>query len=319
LSNAPYPLQERIVRIGPQGDLFGIVSEPSEPSSRSLPFVVLLNAGSAYRVGPNRLHVSLARQLSAIGFRCLRLDLGGLGDSIAPNRARENDPYPATAFRDIDTTLKYLRSECGADRVVLMGLCSGAYFAFQSAARLSDPSLVESVAINPLTFWWKDGMSLDISPGRRIEAFHDVVTALFKPGKWLKLLSGRSKNGIKGVMRIVAGWWQMRSRKTARPAADASMDVLSSHPQEEDLPGDLERIAQAGRHLAFFLSREDPGYGLLRFHARRKSRALCRAGKMSVHFVEDADHTFTRRDWRRALGEAISEHLVRRYARRSQA
>jgi pimeloyl-ACP methyl ester carboxylesterase len=318
LAHSPHPFRERIVRIGSQGELFGIISESSVPSSQSLPFVVLLNAGSAYRVGPSRLHVSLARQLAAVGFRCLRLDLGGLGDSNASDPARENDPYPATAFRDIDTTLKYLRSEFGADRVVLMGLCSGAYFAFQSAAQLGDPALVESVAINPLTFWWKDGMSLDISPGRRIEAFHDVVSALFKPGKWLKLLSGRSKNGIKAVMQIVAGWWQMRSRKTARPVADTSTDVLSSHPQEEDLPGDLVRIAQTGRHLAFFFSRADPGYGLLQFHAQRKARALCRAGKMSVHFIEDADHTFSRRDWRRALGEAIREHLVRRYAQRGQ-
>jgi pimeloyl-ACP methyl ester carboxylesterase len=277
---------------------------------------VFLNAGSAYRVGPNRLHVALARQLATAGFPCLRMDLSGLGDSFAPDPARENDPYPATAFRAIDTTLKYLRSEFGADRVVLMGLCSGAYYAFHSAAQLTDPVLVESVAINPLTFWWKIGMSLDISPGRRIEAFHNVVTALFKPGKWLKLLSGRSKRGISGVIQILAGWWRMRSRKTARHVADASADILSSHPQEEDLPGDLERNVQAGRHLAFFFSRADPGYGLLQFHARRKARALCRAGKMSVHFIEDADQTFSRREWRRTLGEAISEHLLHRYTRR---
>ncbi len=181
-------LRERIVRMVSGQELFGIVSEPSEPVASQLPFVVILNAGSSYRVGPNRLHVSLARQLSSRGFRCLRMDLSGLGDSVASDPARENDPYPATAFRDIDAVLKYLRSEFGVERVVLIGLCSGAYAAFQCAVWLSDTTLVESVVINPLTFWWKEGMSLDVSPARRIQAFDDCLASLFKPKKWLKLL-----------------------------------------------------------------------------------------------------------------------------------
>ena len=58
------------------------------------------------------------------------LDLAGLGDSVCPDSTRENDPYPATAFRDIAGTLNHLQSQLGVRKVVLMGLCSGAYAAF---------------------------------------------------------------------------------------------------------------------------------------------------------------------------------------------
>jgi hypothetical protein len=34
---------------------------------------------------------------------------------------------------------------------------------------------------------------------------------------------------------------------------------------------------------------------------------------MNVSFVEDADHTFSRRQTRQALAQAIAEHLARRY------
>jgi hypothetical protein len=40
---------------------------------------------------------------------------------------------------------------------------------------------------------------------------------------------------------------------------------------------------------------------------------LCRSGKVSVHFIDDADHTFSRRCRRQALGQALAEHLARRY------
>src|SRR5207248_561102 len=123
-------VRESVLPIRDQPHLFGVVSEPPGAAPDALPFVVLLNAGSAYRVGPNRLYVSLARRLATHGFRCLRMDLCGLGDSITPHADRENDPYPATAFRDVGLTLKHLRTELGARRVVLMGLCSGAYAAF---------------------------------------------------------------------------------------------------------------------------------------------------------------------------------------------
>jgi hypothetical protein len=40
---------------------------------------------------------------------------------------------------------------------------------------------------------------------------------------------------------------------------------------------------------------------------------LRRAGGLSLFFLEDADHTFSRLAQRRALVQAITEHLGRRY------
>jgi hypothetical protein len=196
-----------------------------------------------------------------------------------------------------------------------MGLCSGAYFAFQSAARLADPALVGCVAINPLTFYWKEGMSLNASPAHQVQAYRDCTAAFFQPGKWLKLLSGRSKHGIAGAVRMLAGGLLGRAWPR-RPAPKEGGDVPDfplAHPDREDLPGDLDRIVRAGRHLACFFSRSDPGYGLLELHAGRKVNSLCRAAGMSLHFIEDADHTFSRRAARAALATALVEHLSRRY------
>ena len=79
-------MSERPVMIGADRNLMGIVCEPDGPWPASRPAMIMLNAGLIHRVGPNRLHVRLARELAARGFLSLRLDLSGRGDSD-PRRA----------------------------------------------------------------------------------------------------------------------------------------------------------------------------------------------------------------------------------------
>jgi alpha-beta hydrolase superfamily lysophospholipase len=303
---ASMPVQEKIVQICRQPDLFGILSEPT--SAAHGPLVVLPNAGATHHVGPGRLYVSLARHLAELGFRSLRLDLAGLGDSIVTDPVAENDTYPASAFRDIDITLKFARQELQADRVVLMGLCSGAYVAFQSAAQLVTGQLAASVLINPLTFYWQPGWTLESSPAARHSIVQYYLGSALQPKKWLKLLAGRTKIGFLGSLGILAQRFDPRHQSNGTDSGQANAAALG-HPVTNDLPGDLDRAVQSHRRLACFFAEGDPGFSLLMSSARRKVKQLCRAGKMSLHFIKDADHTFSRHASRQALLEAIAAYL----------
>ncbi|MEK6260649.1 MAG: alpha/beta fold hydrolase [Planctomycetota bacterium] len=308
--------RESAVRISTQPDLFGIVCEPVDSVANDLPWVVLLNAGSSYRIGPGRLYVFLARQLAMQGFRTVRLDFCSLGDSISPDSKSENDPHPATAFRDVELVLKNLQHRFDAKKIVLMGLCSGAYAAFQSAAQIQNPVLVESVLINPLTFFWREGMSLDVSPVRQLLSIHYYIGAAMDPTKWLKLLSGRSKIGVVGAIKIVLRKLRvLRLPKSAtrNDSIDGTHAVGPGHPREEDVPGDLDRIVRSGRTLAMFFATTDPGYSILTFYARRKVKQLRQSGRLNVSFIADADHTFSTRAARQKLSRSISDYLCRRY------
>jgi alpha-beta hydrolase superfamily lysophospholipase len=301
-------LRERAVRLCRQPDLFGILSEAvAPPPAAELPAVVLLNTGCAYRVGPNRLNVLLARRLAARGFRCLRMDLHGLGDSVTPDPAREDDPYAATALRDIDLTLKFMHRAWNSRRVVLIGLCSGAYAAFQSAIQLADPGLVHCIMINQNTFNLQKGMT----PGETL-ALNLSLVAVRRPGKWLKLLTGSSKLGIRGAIRVLLDCWRRRCQSWRPRPFDADAPA-PSHPKQNDLPGDLARIAERARRLTFFYARTDPGYDILTFYAKRSVETMCRTGLMRVRFMENADHTFSRRAPREALLQALVAELGDRY------
>jgi dienelactone hydrolase len=309
--------RERLLRISMRPDLFAILAEPEQPrpQAEKLPLIILLNAGCSYRIGPGRMHVLLARQLAAAGFRTLRLDLCGLGDSVASEAEAENDPYSPTAFRDIDLAIKFAQQHLGTTEVVITGLCSGAYAAFQSAAQFTSPALVESILINPLTYFWKEGMVLDTSTTRQLISWHFYLTSVLKPRKWYGLLFGKSHLGVRGAIRRLAKWPPLPN-SARHAAARYSLRTEYSHPEVEDLPGDLNRVASAGRKLALFCSSTDPGHFILMFHARRKANQLRRSGCLQVFFVNDADHTFSTRRARHDLSEAILAHLQGRYTAR---
>ena len=81
-------VEEQLCRFGADEHLFGILSRTSHSTERLA--VLIFNAGSVHHVGPNRVSVTLARNLAAWGFPCLRFDHEGIGDSVRRGGGREN-------------------------------------------------------------------------------------------------------------------------------------------------------------------------------------------------------------------------------------
>jgi dienelactone hydrolase len=120
---------EEIRYMGPNR-LFGILTRP--PGPRPDATVVMLNSGRVDHVGPGRLWVDLARSWARDGIGVWRVDLSGLGNS--PARAGRNPGvvYSPEALDDIADIASAV-SPRSSSAVVLMGLCSGAYHAVQTA------------------------------------------------------------------------------------------------------------------------------------------------------------------------------------------
>jgi pimeloyl-ACP methyl ester carboxylesterase len=258
------------------------------------------------------LNVLIARRLAAERFRCLRVDLSGFGDSRLEVDVDVNDVYPATAFRDVDLVMKQVEQRLGAKRVVLMGLSSGAYAAFQSAAQIPNRSLVESVLINPLRFYW----NATKSPSDSLFPFDFYRSVAFEKTRWLKLISGRSRIGVMGAIKVLGAnfrLWKLFGGCKDYSVTEAEKNGTFSHPLRDDLPGDLKKIVGLNRNLAMFFSRSDPGFHVLNYHAKRTADELQAAGKLKISFIEDADHTFSRRAAREDLIQAVAAHLRDRY------
>jgi pimeloyl-ACP methyl ester carboxylesterase len=275
-------------------ELVGICSRMRAEPQRG---VILLNAGSVPRVGPNRLYVPLARRLAARGDLVLRLDLSGIGDSPARPGSEENVVYSGHAIRDVVLAVDWVRRQ-GVHHVAVVGLCSGAYHAFKAAVAGAEIDTV--VPINPLTFFWVPGMPLDFAAFRVTEAAQRYGKSVRSAESWKKLLRGGVD--LRRVARVV----YERGRSIAEHRA---RDVLRRLrvPMKDDLGSELETLARRGVQMRFIFAGEDPGRAML---VEQGGGSVKRVSSIDV--IEGPDHTFTPRWSHPLLETAIVRAIVRK-------
>jgi alpha-beta hydrolase superfamily lysophospholipase len=284
------PVTEHAVHFGSDRHLFGILTTSNHNASR--PAILMFNAGSVHHVGPNRIYVALARHLSAAGFDCLRFDLESLGDSVLRGPGRENYPYPQTATADAGAALEFLKSR-GYERIVALGLCSGAHTTFHTGLQFAQYPIEELILINPMSFYWKEGNSLDTS--RRFEDAAAYKRSMRDPKRWMKLLRGDVN--MKRLMEVVAG--EARNKLRFR--------------EDPRLSSDLRKLVdEYQRPITFFIAEGDPGRDILMAGAPRTATRAMKQGAMRIEMIPGADHTFSQFKPRKELLGRLNAHLSRR-------
>lgn len=261
--------------------------------------VILLNAGAVGQVGPNRLHVILARRLAAAGHLVVRFDISGIGDSDPRAGSAENVVYSTNALADVGIAVDWVR-RAGAVRVAVVGLCSGAYHAFRAA--LAGQAIDSVVAINPLTFYYKPGMPLDFAAFRVAVDARRYQKSMVSGSSWRKVWRGEVD--LIRVAKVLL----YRARDTA---AHPLRDLLRRLrvPLHNDLGSDLDTLARRGVALRFIFAADDPGQGLLLEQGGAVVPRLVASGCLRMRIIAGADHTFTPRWTHPILLEAITEAI----------
>jgi alpha-beta hydrolase superfamily lysophospholipase len=305
-------LRESFVRFDAAGSrVFGILTE-SESVTGEAPLILLPNAGSSHHAGPNRLYVQLARALGAAGFRALRFDLPGLGDSILEPPAGENDSYFPATSSVIGTAIEILRNDRRAASFVLMGLCSGAHASFHAALDLPGAAIAESVLINPLTFYYKPGMPLD-SPMTGYREWRWYMRSVRRFDRWRKLLRGEAR--LSSIARAI--YRRLLDKLAIHASALTSRlpFVRAAATLPEDLGHDLRRIVRSGRKVTFVFSRFAPGYDLLMDRAGPAVQRYRKRGVIQLWRIDGATHTFEAKQARDTMIAELVAHLRKRYLR----
>jgi alpha-beta hydrolase superfamily lysophospholipase len=285
----PGRLREEVVRFGTADTIFGVLTQRPESiddSAEGAPALLLLNSGAVHHVGPNRLYVRIARMLAIHGITVLRFDLPGLGDSPVPVGEAENQPYPPWATETVSQAAGYIAKRFPARALHSAGICSGAYHSLKAA--VSGVPLRSIVVINPLTFFWKPGMSL------ATPAYQDTAemmryrrTGLSK-ASLLKLLTGKvDLANLAGILRRFA---LRRLRSAAR-----NMGRRMGIALQDDLVTELRAVQAHGTRMHFVFATTDPGHSLLREQGGSEVEQLINRGVITINFVEHSDHTFTPR------------------------
>lgn len=280
------------LRLHPE-DLFGILSEPGEGPTETTA-LLLLNTGREHRIGTSRMWVRLARRWAAGGFRVLRLDLSGLGDSPAREGAPEDRAYAPSAPADVRRAVRAL-IERGATRVAVLGLCSGAYWAIHAGAdRLP---LAGICAVNP-QLYWRPGdpeMGMHAGPLAAAHQMKRLGRSARSPRKWARLLSGRT--GAPAVVRTVI--LRFRMRPAYRQLRSRARLAIAELTRVAELPGPS---------LVVFAT-DDPGLTFLEAHEGGSFRSLQRGSGLRIETISGADHSFTAAGPRHRLEGLLEAHV----------
>jgi pimeloyl-ACP methyl ester carboxylesterase len=267
-------VNEEVIVFGQAARLVGVVTSPRDTAvDAGSCGVILLNAGRIHRVGPNRLHVKLARQLAAKGFTVLRFDFSGMGDSGA-----RTDHLPIDQSRIVETreAMDWLGATRGFQRFILAGLCSGATAAFQTA--LVDSRVAGAVIMNAR------GRPTGTRDSLR------AYTRKFRRYYWKMLLSN-PRSGMKAVRRGMSqdtlgqrwdGWKQRwRERGQARPQAN---------PRR---PHRIPLLIGRGVNLLFVYSQADVGLDYFHVGLGDALDGLLSTGHLQIEVIPETDHVFT--------------------------
>lgn len=276
---------ERTQLIGPRQQLVGVVTEPVAPEpGAQRPMVVILNSGIIHRVGPNRLGVLLARALAGLGFSVLRFDLSGIGDSEP--RADAKAPLEA-ALADIREALDWAEERLGANRFVLVGLCSGADHAVIYSG--GDPRVVGAVLMDPT-----------IPPTAKFR-LRRVVRRLTRLDLWRRVFTGKAS----AWQRVLAPAW----RGAADEARPRTGPDLASREVRDYLENAYRQALGDSRQLLVAFTDGMPAQHNYPEQLRDALPAVDFGTRCSVEYFHGADHTFTEESHRDRLLLQVAQWL----------
>jgi hypothetical protein len=269
-------MREAAVLFGKRCALVGVVTDPPEATpGPHLPAIILLNAGIVHHVGPNRLSVKIARHLAALGCVVLRFDFSGIGDS--QTRA-DHLPFAQSVVSETQEAMDYVQAARGAERFVLIGLCSGADIAFQTAC--CDGRVVGVGLLNAQGYQLGANEAVRAYIRQRRETRYYWQVARHHAGSWWKALRGQAD--YRSILRVLGG--QCRSLFVPPPQVASGAQHITA---------DMRRLLERGVHMLLVYAESEPSLDYLHLMLGEAQPAWHANGRWRLEVMQQTDHTFT--------------------------
>ncbi|MES2883720.1 MAG: hypothetical protein V4709_02880 [Pseudomonadota bacterium] len=282
---SPNPVLEQPVWFGQSEHLSGVVSRPTSGALRKTA-MLFPTVGANHRIGSNRLHVELGRELAAMGYLCLRMDIDGTGDSGTVCERERFWEYKSDTYEDLLQGSRWLREQPGIENCVLWGICSGAYMAYHAAQ--ADAAVTGAMLFNLQLFRWREDEAAENLARNRAKSFGFYRNEAMKLATWKRLLAG----GINVSVILVGLNARIQKRLRARAALMWSQWLARGEAPARQ----VHRLSQRGCRVSFVCTPEDIGLHEIKSHLGANAVHVTRLP--GVEYVEvgadtGADHTFT--------------------------
>ena len=279
-------LKESALLCGYKKSLVAILSEPYL-GCKSVG-VILINAGSTHRIGPNRIYVRVARYLATKGFIVCRPDLSNNGDSPSRGDGLSLRQYAPIEIKSIMEELKVTKK---IKHFVLIGICTGADIAFETACIERDIKgvvLINGAFVDPNIF-----PTVCKIANKRIRKRY-YMKHLFSLSSWMKLMTMKSV------------FWRLIWNKAFifnEKKHEIKADIGQAFPIDR-----WKKLSGLGTNVFLVFSEGSECWDIFKMiHKKNLKNILIE--KMSFIFIRDVDHSFTLLSSQNFLIKKISDWL----------
>ncbi|HEV2531998.1 serine aminopeptidase domain-containing protein [Phenylobacterium sp.] len=279
---------ETTVRFGADHRLCGVLCEPR--GARRGATVLMLGAGGDPHIGWARGAVEQARTLAREGIASFRMDASDVGDAAGPLTGESVQLYDERHIDDARAGFDWLMAR-GLGPVLPVGRCSGAFAAFNAAAR--DPRISDIILVNQLRYIWNNSGEFD--------------AASEKVGYYRKQVRNPAKlfmRWLRGDVDLDVALAKFGSASIALAHATLQGQARQRRRQIRETFGGLQK---RGVRVNLLISRDREAHEVFRQFFGAEGARLRRYGDLRLSFLEGADHALTPRAAREALLALIRE------------
>ena len=265
-------------------------------AERSTTAVLFCNTGGNPHYGPGRMSVHLARHFAAAGVASLRFDLPGIGDSALPDEHARPHIYIADRREAFAAAIDTL-AERGHARVVVMGVCSGAYHALRAAG--VDPRVRDIVLVNQLIYDWSAQPLLGL--------FKGAVSRL----GGIRPSTDQATDSLAGLFkaqtsRTRVAWQRLRRTGFRIAALPRAIGLMPTATQAQRR---VRALAAQGVRIMIAVGEADASRTLLEGHFGERGRDLLGLGDTRLQIDNAFDHSMASEAARERLWPALLEFV----------
>jgi alpha-beta hydrolase superfamily lysophospholipase len=299
-------VRETLLQFGEHGRFFGVLAQPDAAYRRGAPVAIFLNAGANTHVGPHRTNVTHARELAARGYPAFRFDVSGLGESGAAAGAAENKIFTMATVPDVSQAMTAITRACGAERFVVVGLCSGAYLAYHSAA--ADPRVAGQILLSPFAFEWKEGDPITPTKREIYKSNRFYAHSLLDRSTWKRALHGEIN--VRGVARtVLTRLW----KKLGKELAEAVARLREGRGRDSGVERTFRRLSDRGVESLILINENDGGLDMIAEALGTDGRKMRRRKNFSLVTLGWTDHEFKTIDAQRDITRRIVDYFETRF------
>lgn len=289
--------RERPVMFDTRG-LFGMLCEPDADPARGLA-ILLPNTGCTPHPGESRFAVRFARRMASVGVATLRIDVSGLGESQAAGRWDEAPLPLAGACADTARAAAWLAAR-GYRRVLVLGVCTGAYLALRAAA--GEPAIAGVILVNLPRFAFAADCTIQDVGLARQGSTRRHLKSMLELRKWREVVRGQAS-----LAPVIATMLRYAARRCAS-LLGAPLLVR----RQGGAAGLLRDLDARGVHTRLLYSPDDVGLDDFRLNFGAGGRRLKRFAHARARVVDELDHELANRA-SQAIVTEYCEGLLREF------